>query len=592
MSRPPSVPACFAARAALAPGAVAVEHGDHRLTYAELDHRSDRLAGLLVAGGTRPEEPVAVAMAPGPGLPVALLAVLKAGACYLPVHGTHPVERTEAVLQRAGCRRLLTDTPTRRRGLPAGPEVVLVDTATGVLEDDHGVAAATGPTPWSATGPDDLAYVMHTSGSSGEPKGVAVTHRGVLGLALDRIFAGGAHDRVLMLAPSAFGVSTYEIWVPLLRGGTVVVPSTASVDVHTLRTAVAEGGITALHLTAGLFRVVAEDAPDCLAGLREVLTGGDVIAPKAVQAVLQACPGLVVRAMYGATEVSSFATSSPMTAPWTPRRTVPVGRPMDGVVLEVLDADGVAVAPGEVGELHIGGDRLARGYLHRPDLTAERFVEGPGGRRYRTGDLVRFTEDGLVDFVGRATDLVKIRGYRVEPAEVEAVLAGCPGVAHVTVVARPDDLDGHRLTAYVVPEAGASVDTAALLEHAATRLPDYMLPGLVVALPVLPLTPHGKVDRAALPVPAAVGAAGAGGERGEPVSERQRRLCALFGDVLGVPGVGTDDSFFDLDGQSLLAVRLLHRIDAELDVRLTVADLFNAPTVAELDAVISRRDAA
>jgi amino acid adenylation domain-containing protein len=573
-----SIPAGFAAQAERTPDAVAVSGDEGDLTYRQLDDRAGRLARRLRELGTRPEEPVAIDMERSAGLVVAILAVLKAGACYLPLHSAYPIERKQEIVDRAECRVLLADGPTRRRGLPSVDTVVLAD-------DELEYRSTAGPDPVFSAGLDRIAYVMHTSGSTGQPKGVAVTHRGVLGLALDSCWDGGRHDRVLMVAPYAFGVSTYEIWVPLLRGGRIVIPPPGPVDVRALRRLIAENSITGLHLTAGLFRVIADEAPDCLTGVREVLTGGDVIAPKAVRSVLEACPDLVVRAMYGGTEVSSFATNSPMTAPYTAGGSVPVGRAMDDVDLHVLDAELRPVGTGEVGELYIGGDRLALGYSGRADLTAERFVADPfagnGRRLYRTGDLVRWTLEGLIDFVGRATDQVKIRGFRVELGEVEAVLGSHPGVAHVAVVAKAVESGEQRLVAYVVPESG-QVDTVALLDAAAARLPDYMLPSAVVALTELPLTSNGKLDRAALPEPES----GVSANYRAPDNPRQEALCALFREVLGVARIGVDDSFFDLDGQSLLAMRLISRIDATLGVELSIADVFNAPTVMDLDKLI------
>ncbi|WP_040407306.1 non-ribosomal peptide synthetase [Amycolatopsis nigrescens] len=573
-----SIPECFAAQVARTPDAVAVSSGALQLTYRELDERAGRLAQRLRDLGTLPEEPVAIDMDRSAVLVVAILAVLKAGASYLPLHSAYPIERSQRIVDGAGCRVLLADEVTRRRGLPRGCTVVLAD-------DELEYASRPEPGVTAPAGPNRIAYLMHTSGSTGQPKGVAVTHRGVLGLALDSCWDGGRHERVLMVAPYAFGVSTYELWVPLLRGGRIVIPAPGPLDVRGLRREITEGQITGLHLTAGLFRVIADEAPDCLDGVREVLTGGDVIAPKAVQRVLEACPDLVVRAMYGGTEVSSFATSSPMTAPYRASTSVPVGRALDDVELHILDAALRPVGRGEVGELYIGGERLALGYAGRAGLTAERFVADPfagGGRRlYRTGDLMRWTPDGLLEFVGRASDQVKIRGFRVELGEVEAVLAGHAGVAHVAVVAKAPEPGEQRLVAYVVPGHG-EFDTTALLAHAAASLPEYMLPSTVVVLTELPLTSNGKLDRAALPEPVF---ATAGGYRA-PETPRQEALCALFTEVLGVARVGVDDSFFDLDGQSLLAMRLVSRIGALLDVELSIADVFNAPTVSDLDKLI------
>ncbi|MFF4549987.1 non-ribosomal peptide synthetase [Streptomyces sp. NPDC001406] len=563
----------FAAQARRTPDAVAVSAGDETLTYRQLDERANRLAHRLLGAGVEPQDPVAVLMERSADLVVAILATLKAGAFYLPLHSAYPLPRMQQIMDRAGSPVLLTDRASRSRGLPRTRQVVLP-------AGDDATAAAPATDPGVPAGPEAPAYVIHTSGSTGEPKGVTVPHRGVLGLVDDSCWDGDAHRRILALAPYAFGVSTYELWVPLLRGGEIVLPPPGDLDVRAVRGLITAHGITALHVTAGLFRLFADEAPDSFATVREVLTGGDVTSPAAVGRVLDACPGLVVRAMYGATEVSSFAASATLTAPYEPTAVIPVGRPLDTVDARLLDERLRPVADGGTGELYIAGERLALGYYRRPDLTAERFVEdpeAPGSRMYRTGDLMRRGPRGL-EFAGRVGDQVKIRGFRVEPAEVEHVLAGREGVAHAAVVALEQEGGERRLVAYLVPKA-PGLDLAALRTAVAQVLPDYMVPAAFVELAELPLTANGKLDRAALPAPAprhGTGSAPAAGER-------QDVLCALFSRVLGVPEVGVDDSFFALGGESLQAVRLASRIEAELGYEISVGDVLNHPTVAELD---------
>ncbi|MFF4562716.1 non-ribosomal peptide synthetase [Streptomyces sp. NPDC001435] len=563
----------FAAQARRTPDAVAVSAGDETLTYRQLDERANRLAHRLLGAGVEPQDPVAVLMERSADLVVAILAALKAGAFYLPLHSAYPLPRMQQIMDRAGSPVLLTDRASRSRGLPRTRQVVLP-------AGDDATAAAPATDPGVPAGPEAPAYVIHTSGSTGEPKGVTVPHRGVLGLVDDSCWDGDAHRRILALAPYAFGVSTYELWVPLLRGGEIVLPPPGDLDVRAVRGLITAHGITALHVTAGLFRLFADEAPDSFATVREVLTGGDVISPAAVGRVLDACPDLVVRAMYGATEVSSFAASATLTAPYEPTAVIPVGRPLDTVDARLLDERLRPVADGGTGELYIAGERLALGYYRRPDLTAERFVEdpeAPGSRMYRTGDLMRRGPQGL-EFAGRVGDQVKIRGFRVEPAEVEHVLAGREGVAHAAVVALEQEGGERRLVAYLVPKA-PGLDLAALRTAVAQVLPDYMVPAAFVELAELPLTANGKLDRAALPAPAprhGTGSAPAAGER-------QDVLCALFSRVLGVPEVGVDDSFFALGGESLQAVRLASRIEAELGYEISVGDVLNHPTVAELD---------
>ncbi|MFJ6771070.1 amino acid adenylation domain-containing protein [Kitasatospora sp. NPDC091257] len=574
----PSLQGHFTQQALRTPDTIAVSSGEVRLSYRELDERANRLAHRLGELGVRAESPVAVLMERSADLVVAILAVLKAGGCYLPLHSAYPLPRKQWIVEHCAAPVLLTDEAMSRQGLPEGAEVV-------VVEGEKGLAGYPATDPAVPTGPDALAYVIHTSGSTGVPKGVAIAHRDALGLALDSIWADGRHERVLMVAPYAFNVSTYEFWVPLLHGGRIVVAPPGDLDVHALRRLIAEERITGIHLTAGLFRVLAEEDPGCLAGVREVLTGGDVIAPSAVQRVLEHNPALVVRAMYGATEATLFSTSAPMTAPYLATGPVGVGRPMDDVRLHVLDAGLRPVPVGGVGELHIAGRGLARGYVNRPDLTAERFVanpfDAPGERMYRTGDLVRVDRDGLLEYLGRANDQLKVMGFRVEPAEVEAVLARHPGLAHVAVVARESESGEKRLVAYYVPESDG-IEAGALRAHAVEQLPAYMVPTAFVSVPALPLTPNGKLDRRALPEPVT------GSTRRAPATERQRQLCALFAEVLEVPEIGVDDSFFELGGQSLAAMRLVSRIRAELRIPLTVTQFFDVPSVAALEGLLDR----
>lgn len=565
----------FAAQVARTPDAVAVSAEGVRLTYRELDERANQLAHRLVGLGVQRADSVAVLLERSPELIVAILGVVKAGAVYIPLHSAYPRARMQRIMDNTGRPVLLADESAHRAGLPDSKQVVLIDS-------DTVQRTLPGSDPQRGTQPDDLALIIHTSGSSGDPRGVAVTHRGVLGVALDSCWDAGSQERVLMLAPYAFAVSTYELWVPLLRGGRLVLAPPGRLDLGTLRRLIRDEEITAVQLTAGLFRMVATEAPDCLATVGEVSTGGDVISPGAVERVLAACPDITVRTTYGASEVTLFATTATMTAPFRASSTVPVGRPMDGVELRVLDERLRPLDTGRVGEIYIAGERLARGYVGLAGLTSARFVANPfgepGTRMYRTGDLARWTADGMIDFVGRASDQVKIRGFRVELAEVEAALAGCPGISGALVVARESTPGDQILVGYVVGEPDG-VDEAALRQHAEQVLPDYMVPSAFVVLDSLPLTPNGKLDRRALPEPVFAGPS----VYRAPATPQQAILCSLFAEAVGVAQVGIDDSFFDLGGQSLNGIRLVDLINKALNVELSIEHLFDYPTVADLD---------
>ncbi|WP_331730044.1 amino acid adenylation domain-containing protein [Streptomyces sp. NBC_00073] len=566
----------FEAHVARTPDATAVVSDGLELTYAQLNERADRLARHLAAKGAGPEHAVGLWMERSADLVTTLLAVLKTGAHYVPLHEGHPPSRRRLVMADCAAELLVTDRPTEAAEFAGTAEVICADEILGA-------ASETGPVkPAGARGADGLAYVMYTSGSTGEPKGVAATHRGVADLVLDRCWETDHHERVLFHSPYAFDASTFELWAPLLAGGTIVVAPPGNLDAPSLEQLIKVHDITGVVLTAGLFRVIAEETPTCLAQLREVLTGGDVVSPVAVRRVVEACPGTVVRVLYGPTEITLCATQFEVPAGSVVGGSVPIGRPMDNTRVYVLDGGLSPVPVGVAGELYIAGTGVARGYVGRAGLTAERFVADPfatvpGSRMYRTGDVVRWSADGVLEFIGRADGQVKVRGFRIEPGEIEAVLADHGLVVQSAVVVREDTPGDKRLTAYVVATT-ADFDAAVLRRHVAERLPDYMVPSAFVQLDALPLTPNGKLDRDALPAPEYTpGASGRG-----PRSPREEVLCGLFAEVLGVDVVSIDDGFFERGGHSLLATRLVSRIRSALGVEVSIRSLFEAPSVAGL----------
>ncbi|MFJ4527361.1 amino acid adenylation domain-containing protein [Streptomyces nigrescens] len=566
----------FAEQVSRTPDAVAVRSAGtgERLTYRELDARSSALAAAVAAAGAGPERTVALLLERSVDLVVAALAVVKTGAAYIPLQRDDAVSRQEAVLSDAGARVLLTDRET------ADDPLVAPARDRGVRQLDvreRGTAAGEPRTAEPRAMPDALACVMFTSGSTGRPKGVAITQGNLAGLAADRWWAEGGADRVLLHSPHAFDAFNLELWVPLLTGGEVVVAPPGRLDPAGLSRITAATGITGLWLTAGLFHAFATEDPACLAGLRQVWTGGDVVSPAAVRAVRSALPELTVVNGYGPTETTVFGTRFAVEEIPEGAGSVPIGAPLDGKRVLLLDDALRPVPPGVVGEVYLGGVGVARGYVGRAAATAERFVPDPfgppGSRVYRTGDLARWNRDGRLEFAGRADGQIKLRGYRIEPGEIDAALLAEPGVRQAATILREDRPGVRRLVSYVA----ASGDTTRLLDGVADRLPPYMVPSAVVAVDRLPLTRNGKLDRLALPAPE-------DGSTEVPRAPRtavERRLAELFGEILGLDSVPLDKDFFQLGGDSIKAIQLAGAAQ-RAGLAVSTPDVFRTPTVFAL----------
>ncbi len=573
-----------------APRRTALEFPGETVGYGELDERANRLAHRLRAQGMRPEARVGLCVERSASMVVGLLAILKAGGAYVPLDPSYPLERLQRMVEDAGVE-LLVSEPERLGDLPEVATLLLF----GEEEDEPVTALAS----WSS--PASLAYVTYTSGSTGRPKGIAVPHRAVVRLVRGTNYVDlGPEDRLGQISNATFDAATFEVWGALLCGGVLVgIPREVTLSPRPFADALREGRVSAMFLTSALFNQVAREVPAAFAGVRHLLVGGDAVDPHWARTVL--AEGAPVRLLngYGPTEATTFSTWHPIDEVPAGAPAIPIGRPVANAETHVLDA-GMQLAPiGVAGELLIGGDGLARGYEGRPDLTAASFVPDPwsgrpGGRLYRTGDLVRRDGAGRIEFLGRRDQQVKVRGFRIELAEIEAALAGHPAVAQAVVLARQVAAEGwsdRQLAGYVVAREGAPAGPELgreLRRYLAERLPSYMVPAQVVALPALPLAATGKVDRLALAARPLGEAAGEEVERAAPRTPYEELVAQVWEELLGRERVGVDDDFFELGGHSLLATQVISRVSEAFQVELPLRTLFESTTVARLAAAVEK----
>jgi amino acid adenylation domain-containing protein len=586
-----TMPELFARQVARTPDATAVIAGDEDMSYAELNERANRLARLLISRGAGPDRFVAVAVPRSAEMIVAVLAVLKAGAAYVPVDPAYPADRIAYMLSESRPVTVLT-TAEVAGTLPGGlPLLVLDDPVTAQKLD-----GADTENPQETADQRNAAYVIYTSGSTGRPKGVTIEHghAGMLARWAGSVFSAGDLSRVLASTSLSFDVSVFEIFGTLTAGGSIeIVPNLLALTSGPWRGSLISGVPTAVaHVLS---------APGTAARAGVVALCGEAVTEQVVALIRARVPGARIVNIYGPTEATVFATMHTVSGHTVSGHTVtghtvtgqpgpggpPIGRLIWNKRAFVLDEYLRLVPPGVAGELYLA-DGLARGYLGRPGLTAERFVAcpfgPPGERMYRTGDLVRWNTSGELEYQGRADDQVKIRGFRIEPGEIETVLAAQPGVAEVRVILREDRPGDKRLAGYVVPAAGAVLDPAALRDAAARVLPGHMVPAAVVIMNQLPLNANSKLDRAALPAP---DYAAAGTSR-DPATPREQALCDLFAQVLGIDRVGVDDSFFDLGGHSLLAAVLVARLTEQTGIRITLKGFMGNPTVKAIDRYLDQ----
>ena len=577
----PAVATMFEAQAERSPYAIALVGESGSLSYRLLNARANRLAHELIARGVGPEHLVALAMPRSSDLVMALLAIQKAGAAYLPLDPDYPAERLADMLDDAKpVITLTTQALAERLPATASSRIVLDHPATIASLADRSAANPQAQDRTHPRTPEDPAYVIYTSGSTGRPKGVVVTHTNLSNFiaAMQARLGLGAADRLLAVTTIGFDIAGLELYLPLVSGARVILPSQA-VARHppSLARLIAGSGANILQATPALWQMLLSHDADVLRGLR-ILVGGEALTGHMARELKRI--GYDLTNLYGPTETTVWSTAAELgeadvDAP-------PIGRPIRNTQVYVLDAALQPVPAGVSGDLYIAGTGLARGYLSRPGMTAERFVANPfgppGSRMYRTGDLARWRADGSLDFLGRSDRQVKIRGFRIELGEIDAALASHPAVAQVAVVAREDRPGDKRLVAYLSPVPGQRLDAAMLRQHLAGTLPDYMVPAAFVTLDALPLTPNGKLDRKALPAPGATAAPRKAGRA--PRNPTEEVLCSLFAETLGLPSIDIDSNFLELGGDSLLFVRLASKVRATFNIDMALGSLFDVFTVA------------
>jgi amino acid adenylation domain-containing protein len=574
-----TVLALFEAQVARTPQAVAVVHEHQQITYGALNRRANRLAHYLIGLGVQPDDFVAILLPRSIDLVTSQLAILKCAATYVPLDRNASLERQGFMLKDCQASIVLTFST---EVAPDGVRRVDLDTLDTESEATHD--------PALAQSSETIAYIMYTSGSTGQPKGVRVPHRAINRLVINNGYADfNEHDRIAFASNPAFDASTMDVWGALLNGGQVVV-----IDHETLlepsrfARVLSESGATVLFVTTAIFNQYVQLIPHAIGGLRILLCGGERADVASFRRLLSLAPGLRLVHCYGPTETTTYATTHEVKAVAPDAESVPIGGPISNTRVYVLDARQQLLPLGVVGEIYIGGSGVAKGYLNRPELTAEKFIADPfspesAALLYRTGDLGRWLPEGDLECLGRNDDQVKIRGFRIEPGEIEAKLVACAGVKDAVVLVRTDEPGEKRLVAYVVARQDATLSVAWLREQLSATLAEYMVPTAFVMLPAFALTLNGKVDRKALPAPQAQAYASEAYEA--PQGEIEQTLARLWADLLKVEQVGRHDHFFELGGHSLLAMRLIERM-RQVGLSVDVRVLFSQPTLLALAAAV------
>jgi amino acid adenylation domain-containing protein len=588
--REASIQELFAAQVERSPEAIALTCGDEQLSYRELDERSNRLAHYLQTLGIDAEHLVALCMERSIEMVVSLLAILKAGGAYLPLDPAYPQQRLSFMLADTEATVVLTSAHLCQRLPETQATVICLERAAQVI------ASYGAETVDSRAGAANLAYLMYTSGSTGTPKGILIPHRAITRLVRNSNYISLLpSDRVAQVSTCSFDAATFEIWGALLNGARLVIISKeVLLSPPELAAHLSAQGITAMFLTSALFNHLAHETPHAFSGLRHLLIGGEALDPGSVARVLKGgAPERLMNA-YGPTESTTFATWQLVEEVSEETQTIPIGKPLSNTQTYILDEELQLVPVGVAGELYLGGDGLARGYLGRAELTAEKFIPHPysergGERLYNTGDWARYGADGAIDFLGRRDHQVKMRGYRIELGEIEAGLTGHESVREAVVIALDQGNGDKRLMAYVVAEQEAELSSSQLRDYLEEKLPAYMVPSAFVMLDALPLNSNNKTDRAALSalngyLPELEKAYVA------PQNEIERAIAAVWQEVLQIEKVGVHDNFFELGGNSLLIVRAHGKLQAVSSGKVSLVSMFQYPTVSSMAEYLSREE--
>ncbi|HEY6351245.1 MAG TPA: non-ribosomal peptide synthetase [Candidatus Angelobacter sp.] len=575
----------FAEQASKRPTATALVVGNKCLTYADVDSRANQVAHYLRTIGVGPESVVGLCVERSFEMIIGLLGILKADGAYLPLDKNDPQERIAYLLADAGASAVLTSAETDAVLASHGVRTVRLDLDSGIADQPKSA-------PVSGATSQNLAYVMYTSGSSGQPKGVGVVHYNITRLVRNTNYVQiTSNDVFLELAPVTFDAATFEIWGALLNGARLVLyPPDSMLDLSKLKNVIDQTGVSVLWLTVGLFNSIVDADLHVLAGIKQLLVGGDAVSAIHVRRLLEGISTCKVINGYGPTEGTTFSVCFPIPDISAIEKTVPIGRPISNSTAYVLDSDYKLAPIGATGELYIGGMGLARGYFHRADLTAESFIPNPfsdvGSRLYRTGDMVRYSGDGVLEFIGRMDSQVKVRGYRIELEEVEAVLLSDPRIRQTAAVAQPDPRGDKRLVAYVVGAGDLEQNLKGVRESLSQRLPEYMVPSLLIVLDALPLTVNGKVDRRALPSPEKRV------NHAPSHSGLEQTVADIWAATLGVSEVGVNDDFFDLGGTSLALINVVAEMSKRFAIPLDTSIVARGATVSALSEAVKEKMAA